>query len=129
MHSSQKQIHQRLKNVLGASSHWTELRYHRKASHVLGVLKGEVSEMSSKHYEGVGLRCLVDGTWGFASTSDLSEEALKSALANAESMARERANRKKHKIKIASTDKLAHGTFFLDGYEELQKISWEEKFK
>lgn len=122
-------LQQRLKNVIGTASYWTEFRYHRKSTHVLGVMKGEVSEMSSKLYEGVGLRCLVEGTFGFASTSDLTEDGLKKALKTAENMAREMASRKKRKIQIAASKNLAHGDFFLPGFEELQKISWEEKFK
>lgn len=122
-------IHDRIKKVLGKSGNWAEMRYHKRATHVVGVLKGEVSEMSSKHYEGVGVRCLVNGTWGFASTGDTSEAGLINALSKAESMARELASRKKKKIQIANSKNLAQGDFFLDGYDELQKLSWEEKFK
>jgi TldD protein len=122
-------IHDRMLRVLGKSGHWSEMRYHRKANHVLGVLKGEVAEMSSKHYEGVGVRCLVDGTWGFASTGDMTEAGLTKALGQAESMARELSARKKKKITIAKSNNLAHGNYFLDGYEELEKLSWEEKFR
>jgi TldD protein len=121
-------IHDNIKDVLGKSGHWTEIRYHKKASHVLGVLKGEVSEMSSKHYEGAGLRVLVDGTWGFASTGDTSVAGLTQALKNAEDMAVQMSSRKKRKIKIAASKNLAVGDYFLAGYDELQKLSWEEKF-
>src|SRR5271154_2468745 len=107
MSSRATKIHDTVKQVLGKSGHWTEIRYHKKSSHVLGILKGEVSEMSSKHYEGVGIRCLVNGTWGFASTGDLSETGLTSAVQKAELMARELASRKKRKIQIASSKNLA----------------------
>src|SRR4051812_43295459 len=115
-------IQERLRKIAGKAGHWTEIRYHRKASHVLGILKGEVSEMSSKHYEGVGLRCLVNGTWGFASTGDITEEGLLTALKNAEAMARELAPRKKRRVEISPSKNLAKGNFFLPGYEELQKM-------
>jgi TldD protein len=126
--SDAKTIQQNLRQVLGKSNHWVEARYHRRASHVMGVLKGEVSEMSSKHFEGVGLRCLIEGTWGFASTNDSSVLGLTKALKTAEEMARELASRKKRKINIVATNNLARGEFFLDGYDELSKLSWDEKF-
>jgi TldD protein len=124
-----KAIHQNIINVLGKSTHWTEVRYHKRASHVMGVMHGEVSEMSSKHYEGVGIRCLVDGTWGFASIGDTSVSALTTALAKAEAMARELASRKKRKISIVKTSNLAVGEFFIPGFDELEKLSWQEKFQ
>src|SRR5208282_3874651 len=93
MSSRAKAIHENIKSVLGKSGYWTEIRYHKKASHVLGVLKGEVSEMSSKHYEGAGLRCLVNGTWGFASTGDCTVGGLTKALKQAEDMAIELSSR------------------------------------
>ncbi|MDZ4676244.1 MAG: TldD/PmbA family protein [Oligoflexia bacterium] len=121
-------IRTRIRQALSRSTHWTEMRYHKKASHTLGILKGEVSEMSSKHYEGIGLRCLIDGTWGFASTGDISELGIVKALAQAENMARELSSRKKKKIQIAEIKNLAKGDFLLAGFDELQKLSWEEKF-
>jgi TldD protein len=126
--SSARKIQENIKQVLGKSTCWTEVRYHKKSSHVLGVLKGEVSEMSSKHFEGIGLRCLVAGTWGFASTGDTSINGLTNALKKAEEMARELASRKKKKIEIGSAKNLAKGDFFLEGFDELQKMTWEEKF-
>jgi TldD protein len=128
MSTRAKAIHENLKTVLGKSGFWTEMRYHKKASHVLGVLKGEVSEMSSKHYEGVGLRCLVNGTFGFASTGDTTVAGLTKALKAAEEMAIELASRKKRKITMATSKNLAVGEYFLKGYEDLEKLSWEEKF-
>ncbi|MCC6277173.1 MAG: TldD/PmbA family protein, partial [Oligoflexia bacterium] len=121
-------LKERLTKILAQSLGWTEVRYHQKSSHVLGVLKGEVNEMSSKHYEGVGVRCLYNGTWGFASTGDLTEAGLIRALKNAELMAREMNPKKNKKVELAKV-KLAQGNFFLPGYDELEKISWEEKFK
>src|SRR5258706_15985618 len=112
MPQTSQNLQTNLRKVLGQAGHWTEIRYHKKSSHVLGVLKGEVSEMSSKHYEGVGLRCLVNGTWGFASTGQLTYEGISSALKKAENMAQEMASRKKRKVALAKSSHLAHGDFF-----------------
>lgn len=122
-------IRDNLKKLLSLSSNWLEVRYHNKNSRVLGVLKGEVSEMSSKHYEGVGLRVLLNGTWGFASTGDASFASLEKALRKAEEMAQELSTRKKKKIKLSPIKNLAKGDFFIPGFDELEKLTWEEKFK
>lgn len=107
-----KLIRENIKAVLGKTAHWAEVRYHRKTGHVMSVLKGEVSEMSSKHYEGVGLRCLINGTWGFASTGDKSIEGLTKALKKAEEMARELASRRKKKITVAPCRNLGRRFLF-----------------
>lgn len=120
---------QELEKLLKISSHWTEIRFHKRDSRSMSVRKGELADMSSKNYEGVGLRVLVDGVFGFASTSDLSFKSLEKALRNAEKMALELRSRKKEKIKIQSTDRLAKTDFLLDGFNELSQMPLQEKFK
>lgn len=115
--------------VCGQTTNWTEMRYHKRKSRVLGVRKGVVSEMSSKHYEGIGIRVLVNGTWGFASTSDLSMVGIEKALKTAEQMARALDSRKKKKVHIPSTDRLAKGDFFIEGFDRLMEKPMEEKFE
>ncbi|MBF0276565.1 MAG: TldD/PmbA family protein [SAR324 cluster bacterium] len=121
-------MRERLQQTLAKGGHWTEFRYHNRRSRIFGVRKGEVDEMSSKHYEGVGIRVLMNGSWGFASTSDLSIEGLEKALADAENLAEALSFRKQHKSQIAESSKLARGDFFIEGYEELFAMPIEEKF-
>ena len=117
-----------LKDLCNQAKYWTEIRYHDRKIRIVGVRKGEISEMSSKHYEGVGVRVLMDGTWGFASTSDLTPMGLEKALKSAEKMARALQSWKKGKIKLAPTDRLAKGIFVLPGFEELNQMPMEQKF-
>jgi TldD protein len=126
--SKPQAVREAITQTLSKAKYWTEMRYHKKASHVCGVLRGEVNDMSSKHYEGVGLRCLVNGTWGFSSTGDTSVEGLTRALKKAEEMALAMSSHKKNKVRISPIRNLAKGDFFLPGYEELEKLPWEEKF-
>lgn len=121
-------IRERLEQVLSQASHWTELRYHNRRNRVMGVRKGEVNEMSSKQFGGVGIRVLVNGTWGFASTSDLSPGGLQKALRQAEQLAQALSSRKKQRVKLA-TSRLAQEDFTLPGYEELWAMPLEEKFE
>ncbi len=121
-------IRDRLRQILSGAAHWTEMRYHNRRSRSLGVRKGEVDEMNSKHYEGVGIRVLARGSWGFASTSDLSKDGLEKALRDAEQLAQALSERKKHKIQLATTSQLAKGDFFVSGYDDLFTMPLEEKF-
>lgn len=116
------------KQLISKTSNWAEIRYHKRRSRAMGVRKGEVAEMSSKHYEGVGIRVLVDGTFGFASTSELTAAGLTKALKTAEDMARALGSRKKHKIKLAPTSRLAKQDFILPGFNELETMPTQEKF-
>jgi TldD protein len=122
-------IKERLEQVLSQASYWTEFRYHNRRSRVLGVRKGEVDEMSSKQFGGVGIRVLADGAWGFASTSDLSRNGLQKALQDAEQLARTLTIHKKQKIRLAQTSRLAKGDFIVPGYQELWAMPIEEKFE
>ncbi len=116
-----------LQKTVARCPHWAEVRYHHRRSRALRVRKGEMENLSSSHYEGVGLRVLVNGTWGFASSSDLSLTGLEQALQDAERMAHELNSRKKQKVQIASTTKLAQGRFFVPGYDELWSMPLGEK--
>lgn len=122
-------MRERLHQTLSLGSHWTEMRYHNRRSRILGIRKGEVDEMSSKHYEGVGIRVLREGSWGFAATSDLSLEGLKKALSDAEQLAKAMSSRKKQKIQLAATAQLAKGNFIVAGYDDLLAMPLEEKFE
>ena len=122
-------IRERMEQVLSLASYWTEFRYHNRRSRVLGVRKGEVDEMSSKQFGGVGIRVLAGGAWGFASTSDLSLEGLRNAMGNAEQLARTLTSRKNQKIKLERTSRLAQGDFIIPGYQELWAMPIEEKFE
>ncbi len=118
-----------LRALIARSPHFVEARYHNRRTRAIGMRKGEVSEMSYRHHEGVGLRVLAHGTWGFASTSDLSAAGLERALASAERLALGLSARKKEKTKLASADRLARGDFLLPGYEELLAMPLEAKFE
>ncbi len=120
-------VQDRLQRVLAQSTDWVELRYHNRRSRILAVRKGTVDEMSSTHYEGVGVRVLRGGTWGFASTSDVSPRGLEKAVATAEKLARELQDRKKRKVTLAATSRLATGEYVVDGYDKLFAMPLDEK--
>ena len=54
-----------------------ELRYHRRKRSDVRVDKGILRTADSDDFAGVGVRALVNGAWGFASTSKLDKATLK----------------------------------------------------
>lgn len=122
-------FHDRFQKLLSLTSSWTEIRYHDRKSRTVGVRKGEVSEMSSKRYEGVGIRVLRGGAFGFASTSDLTPIGLEKCLRSAEGMASELKSRKKELISLPHTSRLAKGEFEVPGFTSLEEMPLDRKFE
>jgi TldD protein len=79
---------------------WLELRFHDRKSRSILVEDGKLEAARSTHHAGVGVRALVDGAWGFASTSVLTPAALKQCVAAARAAARAAAIHRKDKQKI-----------------------------
>ncbi len=122
-----KALAQRLEEVVQSSPHWAEIRYHRRTSQTVQVQKGLVKQAKSALTSGVGIRTLVNGTWGFASTSESSpasvEKALKQAIACAQSIS----EMKQAKVKALPETKMARGEFTLPGYDKLSKMALSDK--
>ncbi len=122
-------IAERLNRLCETQSDFAEFRYHRRRTRSIGIRKGEVSDMSSRAFEGVGIRVLIQGSWGFAATSDLSPAGLERALGQARSMAALFAGRKQEPARLASSARLARGDFAVPGFDELQAMPIERKFE
>lgn len=73
---------------------WLELRYHDRRSRSILVEDGRLEAARSTHHAGIGVRALVDGAWGFASTSILTRTSLARTIAAARSAAQAAAARK-----------------------------------
>ncbi len=58
------------------SSGYLELRYHKRQSNSFMAQKGRVDVANHSLVEGVGVRALVDGAWGFAATARVDEAAI-----------------------------------------------------
>jgi len=122
-----KQLADTLSLVLEKAPCWAEARFHRRQSQSLQVQKGRVKQAKSSVTAGIGIRCLVDGAWGFSSTSNLSSTSIEQALKRAFECARSLSQVKKATVKTLPHTTLARGEFVLKGYEELQQMSLEEK--
>jgi TldD protein len=67
----------------------------------LGTKNGKVGNAASSESLGVGVRVLLDGAWGFASTDDLSKEAVDHTAAQAVAIARASSRVKEHPVRLA----------------------------
>lgn len=115
-----------LKESLSEESGFVELRYHHKESRSFYAEKERVESSSVRTRTGIGVRVLEAGTWGFASTSELSKSAIQTAIHKAKRAALASSSLRKDKIGSLAEANFAKGDFVGNGLEDFQK-SVEEK--
>ncbi len=106
---------------------YVELRYHEHVTSSLMAQKGRIDQAGTSRHQGVGVRALVNGSWGFSSTSNLERGAIESAIGRAVEAARELARSQKKKIPEFSPMALSRADYEEPGYKELRAISIEDK--
>lgn len=72
-----------LRHMVQGASGYVELRWHRRTGSLCEVTQGRVRMADRSLLEGVAVRTLVDGAWGCAATSDVSERGIGRAIAQA----------------------------------------------
>ncbi|MEC9488060.1 MAG: TldD/PmbA family protein [Halanaerobium sp.] len=117
----------RLKTAVANADCWTEIRYHKRLLTNVEVKNGIVSRAESKNLAGAGIRCLVDGSWGFVATSDVSKEGINKAIDEANKAARLGSSLKKEKIAGLAEGNQARGNFVY--VEPGEEPSLEEKLE
>ncbi|MFC2077234.1 TldD/PmbA family protein [Candidatus Bipolaricaulota bacterium] len=118
-----------LEGIATGASGWIELRYHARRSKRLVVRNGQVEESSSVELVGVGVRAFVDGAFGFASTTDLTETGIRRAVGIAQDTATIAAGAKRNRIEGIAKTGLASGEFPLRTDDPLDRHSLEEKLE
>ena len=116
-----------LKTIVGDSKHWLELRVHDRRSLQIAVRKGELESAASRKVCGVGVRVLIDGTWGFSSTARLDREGVLEAVRDATSSAKQSSRGKDKKVGELAPCELAVGDFRSGDANEVAEHSTEEK--
>jgi TldD protein len=71
----------------------------------LSAKNGETAQVRESESLGLGVRVIVDGAWGFASTDDLSRQGVLAAALKAVEIARASALAKKHDVQLAPESK------------------------
>jgi len=108
---------------------YVEARYQSRIATEVNFINGEVERIRVVENSGCGIRVLVDGCWGFTSTTKLSNETLKESLNDAISAARVLALTKKNKVNGLVESKMVTGVFrtAASKNDKLSDISIEQK--
>ena len=67
----------------------------------LGTKNGKVGSASDSESQGIGIRVIADGAWGFAATDELNRKAVEATVARAVEIARASARVKQSNIRLA----------------------------
>ncbi|HEU4449476.1 MAG TPA: TldD/PmbA family protein [Gaiellaceae bacterium] len=97
----------------------------RRAQHV-ATKNGDVDSVSDSETEGIGVRVLVDGAWGFAGDPRLTGEGARDAALRAVSFARASASRARRRVDLASVA-VASGEFAPAVARDPIEVPLEEK--
>jgi TldD protein len=115
-----------LKKIVKNRQNLIELRWHRRTTHSFVATKGRVDVAHSSTTEGVGVRALVHGAFGFAATADLSPSAIEKAINQAERNAAMLAKAKKQKVALAR-GRLSQARYQGPGFQELVSMKLADK--
>jgi TldD protein len=116
-----------LKTLVADAKQWTELRVHDRRSLQIVVRKGELEAAAYRKICGVGVRVLVNGTWGFSSTSSMNVSSIKAAVRDATIAAEQSSGGRSERIERLADCELAVGDFRSGDAEDVASHSTEEK--
>ncbi len=116
-----------LKDLVDQAQGFVELRYHKRTSNQFAAQKGRVDVANHSITQGIGVRALVDGAWGFAATADLSKQSIQKAIEEAQKNAQSLASLRGKRIITLDRDRLARLDFHGEGFDELQQIPLADK--
>lgn len=116
-----------LKEIIDRQNGWVEVRYHRRRQNTFDVRKGRVDVSQSRRRTGVGVRVLVDGCWGFASTNDCTTAGIEKAIAIARKCALQLKGVQKNRLSQLPPAALSTQDITLPGYEELERLPLADK--
>ncbi len=108
-------MEQILERATKGGADFFDIRIIEKESTVIEFKDGKLHNVLSGHDRGAGLRTIVNGAWGFASTTDTSKSSLLKAVDVALSASAQAARKVSQKVGLAEVD------------PEVGKIVWEPK--
>src|SRR5438552_18914990 len=83
----------------GAS--YADTRIGDERSRALATKNGKIASASDAESQGIGVRVIAEGAWGFAASDNLSREAVEATAAKAVAIAKASARVKQHDIRLA----------------------------
>jgi TldD protein len=105
-----------LEKAIMKSQGYVELRYHKRDTFSVSVKDGRIDTLNSGSIAGVCSRVLVDGSFGFSSTTVVEKENVDRMLKDAYSLAKNSRFKKKRRVTLAKVEPAE------DEYETLLKI-------
>ncbi len=116
-----------LKDALAGVDGFAELRWHAKTFRDVQVNNGRLDSSTVRRRDGIAVRVLHQGTWGFASTSDLSLAAVRQALDEARAGARATASLRSERVPDLPAVAFGRGEFDQPGVAEVLARSMDER--
>lgn len=116
-----------LEEILGYTRGYTELRFHKRKRLALLSRNGNLEQADSTIYSGVGIRVLLNGAWGFSSSSRVDKESVLKVLREAEAAALNAGEKKITKIRGLGKVVPVKGSFKPKISDPLTNHSIEEK--
>ncbi len=116
-----------LKECIEAETGLVELRYHHKENRSFFAEKGRIESTALRKRSGVGVRVLHNGTWGFASTSEITKSSIQNAMRIAKQAAEISSSLRSEKIPKLPKANFAVGDFIGAGIDDFRKKTVEEK--
>jgi len=111
---------------LGAE--YVDARLEAHYNELITVANGKVERAMINHKRGIGVRTLVNGAWGFQSTTNLSKTGVRRATSIAFRIANASSRHVPKRVKLAST-KEYRDSYVVVAKTDLEDVSFEEKIK
>jgi TldD protein len=112
----------------GAGAAYADARVVLRRSQNVATKNGAVDSVSDVETEGIGVRVLVDGAWGFACDPGLSEEGAREAALRAVAFARASAGRARRRVELAPVP-AERGEYTSPAERDPIEVSLEEKIE
>lgn len=116
-----------LQDMVKKSQGFVELRFHKRIANQFMAQKGRVDVANHEITQGVGVRAMVDGAWGFAATADVSRPAIERAIAQAQQNASMLAKAKGKKHLTLGRANLSQLDYIGPGFDELTQMDLATK--
>src|SRR5690349_1622277 len=91
--------------VCGPGTSYADVRAIESRQRELTTKNGKPGHVAGTQSEGIGIRVLAGGNWGFAATDDLTKQGIESAASLALEIARSGAAVRKHPVELAPEEK------------------------
>jgi len=96
---------QALDTATAKGASYADVRVMDVRQRYLSTKNGETAQVRESESQGLGVRVIVDGAWGFASTDDMSRQGIDATAARAVEIARASALAKKQDVQLAPESK------------------------